>query len=304
MAIFYAGPSVLTLKIGILIIFIATLPVILYFNKMSWRSLVALGGIFTVLLIWWSTLKPVNDKDWAPDVSNIPFGTIKGDILTLHNVRNFEYRTETEFTEKWETRTYDLSRLKTIDLFMSYWGSPYISHTILSWGFENGEQLAISIETRKDKHQEYSALEGFFKQYTLAYVAADERDLIRLRTNYRNEEVYIYRLNTPVNRMRQFLASYVDHMNRLVKTPEFYHALTMNCTSAIRLHSEANPDRLPSDWRLVVNGYVDRFLYDYAAIRTDMPFDKLRAQSRIDLEMKKLDAKDFSSRLRQVAKIK
>ena len=135
-------------------------------------------------------------------------------------------------------------------------------------------------------------------------MAADERDLIRLRTNYRNEEVYIYRLNTPVNRMRQFLASYVDHMNRLVKTPEFYHALTMNCTSAIRLHSEANPDRLPSDWRLVVNGYVDRFLYDYAAIRTDMPFDKLRAQSRIDLEMKKLDAKDFSSRLRQVAKIK
>jgi len=305
MAIFYAGPSLLILKIGILVLFISTPLVITFFNKLSWRTFVSLSGVFAALLVWWNTLTPVNDKDWAPEVANIPYGAIKGDILSLHNVRNFDYQTETRFTEKWETRTYDLSQLESIDLFMSYWGSPHISHTILSWGFTNGDHLAVSIETRKDKRQDFSTLEGFFKQYTLAYVAADERDLIRLRTNYRNEQVYIYRLQKiSVKRMRKFLTSYVAHMNRLVKTPEYYNALTRNCTTAIRLHSETDPDRLPSDWRLVVNGHLDEMLYEYAMIRQDLSFEKLRKQSRVDLVMKNLDAKSFSSRLRKIANIK
>jgi len=285
-------------------IFIAAPLVILYYYKLTRRALVSIGIVFIALLIWWQTLIPVNNKDWAPEVANTPYGTISDNVLTLHNVRNFKYQTETEFTEKWETRTYDLSQITSIDLFMSYWGSPHIAHTILSWGFANGDHLAVSIETRKDKHQDYSALEGFFKQYTLAYVAADERDLIRLRTNYRDEQVYIYPLKVSVKRMRQFLTSYVAHMNRLAETPEFYHALTMNCTSTIRLHSETSPDRLPSDWRLVANGHLDEMLYEYAVIPQDLSFEKLRAQSRIDLVMKKLDATDFSARLRQSAKIK
>lgn len=303
MAILIAGPESQVQRFGMTAGFLAALPVALYFFRFSWKSFVSLSIVFAGLLFWWNTLMPTNDKEWAPEVANIPQGTIEGDILTLHNVRNFDFKNKTEFAEKWETRTYDLSKLKSLDLYLSYWSSPLIAHTIMSWGFENGDHLSVSIETRKDKTQQYSAIKGIYKQFTLAYIAADERDLIRLRTNFRKERVYLYRLNVSKERMRQFLESYVAHMNRLVKEPEFYHALTMNCTSAIRLHSEANPDRLPSDWRLLANGHVDQYLYDYAAIRVDIPFDELRAQSRVDLEMQKLDAKDFSARIREAAGI-
>ena len=304
LAIYYAGPESGVIRISLLILFIAALPLSFYFINSFWLAAIPVGLLFLALLIWWSTLTPSNDKDWAAEIANIPYGTIEGDNLTLHNVRNFEYQSDTEFTERWETRQYDLSQITSIDLFLSYWGSPHITHTIMSWGFANGDHLAVSIETRKDKSQSFSAIKGFFKQFTLTYIAADEADLIRLRTNIRNEEVYIYRLHGfETERMRELLRSYVAHMNRLVKQPEFYHALSMNCTSTIQLHSEANPDRLPFDWRLVANGHADEMLYDYATIRTDIPFAQLREQSRIDLEMQKLDATDFSKRLRQAAKI-
>jgi len=302
MAILIAGPESQTERFGMAAGFLAALPIALYFFRFSWKSFVSLCIVFAALLVWWGTLTPTNDKDWAAEAANIPHGVIESDILTLHNVRNFDYKSEAEFSEKWETRTYDLSKIKSLDIYLSYWGSPYIAHTIMSWGFENGDYLSVSIETRKAKDQQYSAIKGFFRQFTLAYIAADERDLIRLRTNHRKEHVYIYRLTDfSKQRKRQLLESYVAHMNRLVKQPEFYNALTMNCTSAIRMHTEHNPDRLPSDWCLLVNGYADRYLYDHSAIRTDIPFDELRAQSRVDLKMQKLDAKDFSARLREAA---
>jgi len=304
MAIAIAGPESVVLRITMLLVFIGVVPITFYFSKNFWHAIVYQVCMFAALLVWWSTLSPSNDKDWAADVANIPHGTIEGNILTLHNVRNFDYQSETEFTQRWETRTYDLSQLTSIDLFLSYWGSPHIAHTIVSWGFANGEQLAVSIETRKDKSQAYSAVKGFFKQFTLAYVAADERDLIRLRTNFREEEVYLYRFqDVPKTRLRKSLESYVAHMNRLKESPEFYHALTMNCTSTMRIHSETNPDRLPFDWRFIANGHVDELLYEHKAIRQDLPFEQLRKQSRIDLKMQPLSAADFSSRLRQAANI-
>ena len=304
LAIAIAGPESVVLRTTMVLVFIGVVPISFYFSNTFWRASIYQACLFAALLVWWSTLSPTNDKDWAADVANIPHGTIKDNILTLHNVRNFDYQSETEFTERWETRSYDLSQLTSIDLFLSYWGSPHIAHTIVSWGFANGDQLAVSIETRKDKSQAYSAVKGFFKQYTLAYVAADERDLIRLRTNFRKEEVYVYRFqDVPESRLRESLESYVAHMNRLKKSPEFYHALTMNCTSTIRMHSETRPDRLPFDWRFVANGHVDELLYEHKAFRQDLSFEQLRKQSRIDLKMQSLGAADFSSQLRQAANI-
>ena len=304
MAISIAGPESTMMRVAMVLVFIAAPAVSFYFYKLSWRNVASLCVVFAALLVWWNSLTPSSNKDWSADVANIPYGVIKGDILTLNNVRNFNYQSETEYTQRWETRSYDLSQLKSIDLFLSYWGSPHITHTIMSWGFANGDQLAVSIETRKDKSQQYSAIKGFFKQFNLAYVAADERDVIRLRTNFRKEQVYLYRLqNIPIKRMRETLESYVEHMNRLVKSPEFYHALTMNCTSAIRLHTETNPDRAHADWRLLANGHVDKLLYEHATIRQDLPFEQLRRQSRVDLVMQKRGAKNFASDMRRLAKI-
>jgi hypothetical protein len=171
----------------------------------------------------------------------------------------------------------------------------------MSWGFSDGEFLAISIETRKDKSQAYSELKGFFKQYTLAYVAADEKDLIRLRTNYRREEVYGYRIkNISLHYKRYLLESYLRHMNKLVDKPEFYHALLQNCTTGISRHYKTfMPNKGWIDWRLIANGYMDKLLYDLNLIETGMPFSELKKQSRVDLRMQKYGEENYSAMLRE-----
>jgi hypothetical protein len=203
------------------------------------RAALVVLASFGVLALWWSTIRPSNDRDWAPEYARIPYGELHGDLLTLHNVRDFDYRSETEFTARWETRTYDLSSLTGLDLFLSYWGSPAIAHTLVAWTFADGPPLAVSIETRRERSEGYSAIRGFFRQYEICYVAADERDLIRLRTNYRGEDVYLYRLRTPTDRARALLLDYVSTMNALRDHPEWYNAFSDNCTTSIRTHTKA-----------------------------------------------------------------
>ena len=139
------------------------------------------------LLGWWSTIEPSNERDWTPDVARLPRAELDGELVTVRNIRNFDYRSETDFTPRYYDKTFDLRRLESVDLFAVYWMGPHIAHTILSFGFAGGDHLAVSIETRKEKHESYSALGGFFRQYELIYVVADERDVIRLRTNYRKD---------------------------------------------------------------------------------------------------------------------
>jgi len=255
--------------------------VVLVWLRPFWRAVAVVLASFAVLLGWWSTLRPSNDLDWAPEYAHIPYGELDGDRLVLRNVRVFDYRTETDFTPRWEDRTYDLSRLRELDLFMSYWGSPWIAHTILSWVFEDGPPLAISIETRRTATQQYSALRGFFREYEICYVAADERDLIGLRTNYRGEQVYLYRLRMPPERARAILLDYLASMNALVKEPAWYNALTDNCTTSIRTHLKHIAAAQPFDWRILANGYGDRMLYERGVVDTQIPFEELRAKSLI-----------------------
>jgi len=301
LAIYYAGPASTWRRYTLVAVFVAALPVAFYLTQSYWTGVIIVSLIFVVLMLWWWSLEPSNAKDWQPEVARLPYGEITGDILTLHNVRNFHYRDVQDFDPHWETRRYDLSQLCSLDLFMSYWGLRHIAHTILSWGFENGDHLAISIETRKRVGQSYSSIKGFFKQFNLIYVAADERDLIRLRTNLRKEEVYLYPLvNVNQDRVRALLESYLQHMNKLVNQAEFYHALVMNCTSAITTHTKiVDPDVSVTDWRLFANGHIDEMLYEHGAIRTDLPFSEVRKMSRVDLRMRQLDIKNFSAQMRE-----
>src|SRR5262249_55611384 len=260
---------------------VAALAVLVWLRPFLRAVLVVLAS-FGVLALWWSTIRPSNDRDWAPEYARIPYGELDGDRLVLHNVRDFDYRTETEFTPRWETRTYDLSQLTELDLFMSYWGSPTIAHTILSWRFADGPPLAISIETRRERTQSYSALRGFFREYEICYVAADERDLIRLRTNYRGENVYLYRLKNDPRQSRELLLDYVKSMNELRDQPGWYNALTHNCTTSIRAHRKALGQQTAFDWRVLANGYGDQMLYERGALDTKLPFPQLKAACLID----------------------
>jgi hypothetical protein len=232
-------------------------------------------------LLWWLSLEPSNERDWEPSVARAPRATLTGDRLTLENLRNFDYRTETDFDEVWDTRSWDLSKLAGVDLFLSYWGSPWIAHTIVSWQFSEGPPLAISIETRKESHEEYSALRGFFRQFELYYVVSDERDVVRVRTNYRGERVRLYRMAAGADFAREVLLDYVDEINRLADHPRWYNALTHNCTTAIQHHVDHVAPGDPWNWRILVNGVLDELAYMRGNVNTSISFDELRARSDI-----------------------
>lgn len=226
------------------------------------RSAVAVFLAFAVVLGWWVTLTPRNERDWQPDVARLPTATVDGSLLTVRNVRNFEYRSERDFTERWETRTYDLDTLVGFDMFVSFWGPTLYGHTIASWEFADGGHLAVSIETRKEKGEVYSALRGFFRQYELHYAVGDERDLIALRTNHRGETVHLYRVGTPAGKARELLLDYVRELNAIAERPRWYNALTHNCTTSIRHHTMAIGSGMPLDWRVLANGYLVDLAYE------------------------------------------
>ena len=264
------------------------------------RALLPVLGLLLVVVAWWSQIPPRNDRDWYPDVARPPRATIAGNRLTIENVRNFDYRTETEYTERWETRTYDLDHLRGLDLYLSYWGPTLIAHTVLSWEFDDGPPVAVSIETRKEKGESYSALRGFFRQYELYYVVADERDAIRLRTNYRGERVYLYRMRMPPEDARAVLLDYLKEVNRLAERPRWYNALTHNCTTTIRHHAQHVGKSRPWDWRILVNGRIDELGYENGRLDTSLPFPELRKRSDITEKAKAADAApDFSMRIRE-----
>jgi hypothetical protein len=163
-------------------------------TRKRWAGLGVFLAAFAVFLVWWATIVPKADRDWAPEVARIPTAMVSGDKAVVSNVRNFAWRSETDFDPVWETRTYDLSAITDVDLIMSYWMGEAIAHTIVSFGLADGQRLTFSIETRKERHEGFSSIAGFFKQFELAIIAADERHIVRVRSNIRGEDVRLYRL--------------------------------------------------------------------------------------------------------------
>jgi len=248
------------------------------------------------VLCWWLSIRPSNDRDWQPDVARTPTAERQGSLVTVRGVRDFDYRTETDFTERWDERRFDLDRVVGLDLFVSYWGPTLYAHTILSWDFEDAPPLAASIETRKEKGESYSALLGFFRQYELVYVLADERDVVRLRTNYRGERVFLYRLATSRGGARALLEQYLDEANTLAREPAWYNAFTENCTTAIWRNVRALSPGNPFDWRLLANGHLDRMLYERGRVDTSLPFAELRQRSDVTERAKACGSRDDFSR--------
>jgi hypothetical protein len=250
--------------------------------------------------VWWLSLEPSNDRDWLRDVAHPPRARIEGDLVTISNVRNFDYRADEDYTERWEERSYDLSKLVGVDMFFSYWGSPHIAHTIASWEFEDGQHLAISIETRKEQGEAYSAILGFFRQFELYYVVGDERDLIGVRAAHRGEEVYLYRLTTPVPVARAVLLDYLESINRLANEAAWYNALTYNCTTSIRRHIQHVVADNPFDWRILVNGHLPELGYARRRLDRSLPFEELKARSDITKAAKAAaGASNFSAQIRR-----
>jgi Domain of unknown function (DUF4105) len=257
------------------------------------------GLIFAGIVGWWLSVPPRQDRDWKPEVAVLGHAVINGDQATIHNVRNFDWRGLNDFTPRYETRTYSLSRLLGADLFVIYWGSPLIAHTIASFDFGEQGRICFSIETRPARGQDYSAIGGLYKQFELIYVAVDELDAIRARTNFhKDEEVYLYHLNLPREEIRTRFLEYLKRMNQLYARPEWYNALTSNCTTNIRTqHVVAKP--YPWDWRILVNGKGDELLYERGVLDRSLPFAELKRRAHVNARGKAADnAPDFSERIR------
>jgi hypothetical protein len=265
------------------------------------RTLLGFGAAFALLLLWWLSIAPSNQRDWQTEVAVLPYATRDGDLVTLHNVRNFDYRTEQDFVPRYDDRTFDLRELDAVDLLAVYWAGEAIAHIMVSFGF-GGDHVAFSIETRKEKGEAYSSIAGFFKRYELIYVVGDERDLIRVRTGYRQpeEQVYLYRTRARPENARRLFLEYVDKINQLKERPEFYNTLTTNCTTDVWLLVRALTGRFPLDWRVLLSGYFPEYAYDLGSLDASLPFPELKVRSLINDKAHAADrAPDFSHRIRE-----
>jgi len=301
-AALYFDVRVSWLRVPLAAAYLVAVVAVWWLSKRRVVAVVASFGAFGLVLGWWFTLAPSNKRNWQPDVAVLPYADITGNQITIHNIRNCDYRTETDYEVRHYDKTFDLTQLRSVDLYLVYWGSPNIAHTMVSFGFEGGDYVCISIETRKEKGEFYSALKGFFRQFELTYVIADERDLVRLRTNYRQgEEVYLYRLDASPQAKRGLFLSYLERANSLRDHPEWYNALTGNCTTNIRVQAdEARGHRSPWDWRILANGHGDELLYERGRIATNLPFAELKQRSHINALARAADADPrFSQRIRE-----
>ena len=264
-----------------------------------WRAGVTFAGVVAVVIVWFLLIPPSNGRDWQPDVALLPWAEISPLWIVLHNVRDNEYRSETDYTVRHYDRAVRVSDLRTLDVFLVHWGSPAIAHTILSFGFSDDRYVAISIETRRGKGEEYSAVRGFFRQYEITYVVADERDVVRLRTNFRGEDVYLYRLRYPAADAQALFVNYLRYVNRLREQPVWYNALTHNCTTAIRGHRPPTRSRALRGWKILLNGYIDELAYEQGLLDRSLPFAELRARSLINAAAWSADGDPaFSARIR------
>lgn len=299
LAIYYSYLPEIARGILSLLFALVQLDIVLFFHpkRLAYKVFFVL---FILVLAGWFSMKPSNGREWQTDVALLPHAAIQGDQVTVYNIRNCDYRSENDYTVQYYNQTFDLSSLDSVDLYLVNWGIKHISHPMISFGFKGGQYLCVSIETRKEKGEDYSTIKGFFRQYELIYVAADERDVVRLRTNYRKgETVYLYRIQGTKAFFRSIFLDYIEYINHLHTNPEWYNALTGNCTTQIRGHARLYTDR-PWDWRIVLNGTVDEMAYERGLLDQSFPFETLKQKSRINARARALDQdRDFAIRIRE-----
>jgi hypothetical protein len=229
----------------------------------------------------------------------MPRATIDGDRVRITGVRNFDYRSRNDFTQRHEEREIQLSHLTGVDFYVSYWREGLVGHTFLSFMFDNAPPLSISIETRPEVGEGFNPIASMFKQFELIYVVGSERDVVGVRTNHRLETVYLYRLNASADKARDLLLVYLERINQLADRPEWYHLLSNSCTINIIRYLNAAGREGRLDIRHIFNGLIDSYLYRSGRVDTTLPFDELRRRSLINGAAQAADgAPDFSERIR------
>lgn len=248
------------------------------------------------------SIRPSNDRDWSPDQAVLPWTELDGRRAHVHNIRNLHYRSVSDYDLAYYDRTFDLDKLRSgwfvVEPFADLGGA---AHTLLSFGFEGDEYLAISVEIRKERGEEFSPWKGLLRQFELMYVVGDERDLLGLRANHRHDDVYLYPVRAPRERLEAVFVSMLERANRLRRRPEFYNTLTNTCTTNIVRHvNQLVPGRVPWSYKVLLPGYADELAYEVGLLDTDLPFAEARRRFRInERAVRHAASADFAAEIRR-----
>jgi hypothetical protein len=255
--------------------------------------------------LWWASIRALPRRTWIPENERQATGEITGSVITIRNVRNFDWRSKEDFDARWEDGPgvrFDLDAIDAVDLFVCTWGDPRIAHLIVSFVFRGQPPLAFSIETRRESDESWTALAGFMKAFELIVVAARETDVIRLRTHIRGETVRRYRLRTTPSMRKKLLVRYVREMNALAARPRFYNTLFANCTTEVARIVRASGRQLPWAWPIVVSGYVPRYFQGKGLIDPSRPFEQVEREADIGARARdEASPLEFSERIRAPA---
>lgn len=272
-------------------------------KKIFYLFIIVIALIACLSVIVHFSTNPSNNRDWNDDQNILPAAEIKGDQVLIHNVRNFSYASTTSYIANYYDKTYDVSKIKKVWYIVEpFSGIPGSAHTFLSFEFENNQFVSISVEIRKEKGESYDPIKGLFNTYELMYVIADERDVIKLRSNYRKDLVYVYPINTTVEKARDLFLDMIKRANDLSQHPEFYNTITNTCTTNIVTHvNKITPKRVPFfNLRILLPENSDKLAYDLGLIDTDLSFEDARVRYFInDRALTYADDPNFSLRIRE-----
>jgi hypothetical protein len=274
---------------SVFVLFLAWQPV--------WQPFIALLVIFSLFLVWWFRQKPSHNRDWHPSMAKLPRAVIEDDSITIENIRNFDYRSLDDFTERYETRTYHLSNLIGVDVIFFVWEISWMGHPVLVFDFGPDGRICMSIEMRYQMGESYSILRSLYRQNEMIFLAADERDVILRRTKYsQNQKAYLYRMNVEAKEIRDVFIDYVNEINRVYETPRWYNVIFFNCTTSFyRLKST----RIRLDWRVIANGRLDEALYKDGRIDRSVPYVQLRQFAYLNDVANAAPEESFSATIRQ-----
>jgi len=264
------------------------------------RMSLIFAAVFLAVMTWWLFIPASNDRPWRTEVAVLPRAAVDGDNVRITEVRNFDFRSRDDFTTRYEEREVLLSHLTGVDLYVSFWMESPVAHTFVSFTFDNAPPVSISIETRPEIGEGFAPIASMFKQFELIYVVGDEQDLVGLRANHRDEEVFLYRLQISPESARKLFLVYLERINELADQPEWYHLLTNSCTVNIVRYANAVGRPGGFNIRHLLNGLISGYLYGVGFLDTSLPYDELRQRSRITEAVRAADdAPDFSRRIRE-----
>ena len=269
------------------------------FLKPRWKGVAVFAVSYAAVWLWYEWIPASNDRDWQPDVARVASVAFSGNEAVVTNVRGFAYRSVDDYDAAWETRTYDLDAITSLDLIFSYWGPREIAHTMLSFGFAGGDFLAVSVETRKEMGETYDPLRSFFKQFELIYILGDERDVLALRSNHRLEDMYIFPVDWSPAKRRALLVDVLERADELGREPTYYATLEANCTTSLLAHIERVDKPVPFSIGLLLNGYIPELAYERGNLPNDAPFEEVMQRYAVsERAVAGGDGEGYSSRIR------